>query len=348
MSGADPYRDLLRDLVAGKDLSADVASDLARQLTGGTWPPERVGAFLTALAAKGETSDELLGFARTLRQTGRKFEGPEEAGAIDLCGTGGAARPSYNISTVSAFVVAGAGQPVAKHGNSSARGPCGSSDLLHALGLPVTRSIPFAEASWKQEHLAFLHAPLYHTSTRAVAPVRQALGIRTIFNQLGPLTNPSGVHIQLVGSYSKEYARRAAPALRALGADRALFVHGAKGLDELSSQGRSWGWVFGKEPAGETSVDPLALLAPEERKGSLDPREPGAAAELAKQVLEGRGDGAVRGAVLLTSAAALWISGQAENMEQGIAMARDTLKSGVAKGKLDALQELARRETWDP
>lgn len=350
MNGKVEPVEWLRRLVAGTDLSEAEASTLARDLMDGNWPSERLGALLAALAAKGETTDELVGFARVLRERARRFEGPREAGAVDLCGTGGAARPSYNISTVSAFVVAACGQAVAKHGNVSARGPCGSTDLLSALGLPVARSVAFAQATWREERLAFLHAPLYHASTAAVGPVRKSLGIRTIFNQLGPLTNPASVRAQVVGCFSKEYARRAGPALDRLGVERSLLVHGAGGLDELSSLGTSWGWVGASVSASrrpcEIRIPPGSLLAHSERRGSLDPRSPEEAARLAEEVLRGGGDGSVRGSVLLTSGAALWTTEEVDSLAEGVVRARQALTDGSAWAKLAALRSIAAREEW--
>ncbi|MDE1820769.1 MAG: anthranilate phosphoribosyltransferase [Euryarchaeota archaeon] len=341
----------LQHLVQGEDLGPEEAREVAEGLLTGAFPPEVVASLLTALAAKGESPEELYAFSSTLRARARPFPGPAEAGAVDLCGTGGAKTPTFNISTVSAFVLAGAGVPVAKHGNVSARRPCGSSDVLSALGLPVLRSVAFAEASWRKERLCFLHAPLFHAATRSVAPVRKALGLRTIFNQLGPLTNPAGVSTQLVGCFSREYARRVTPVLHRLGVHRSLAVHGKGGMDELSSKGTDW-LLRSVEASGEgggateVSIDPSTLLSPEERRGDLRPRSPGEAAELTRAVLSGEGDGAVRGAVLLTAGAAIWLHGSAPELPSGVALARSALQDGRALDKLQKLQALARSQDW--
>jgi anthranilate phosphoribosyltransferase len=341
--------EMLSKLERHQDLTEGEAAGLARELVEGHLPADRTAKLLVALAEKGETSDELVGFAKVLRERCLKFPGPREAGALDLCGTGGSRRPTFNISTVSAFVVAACGQPVAKHGNVSARGPCGSTDLLTALGLPSERSIRFAEESWRRERLTFLHAPLYHTATKAVASVRKQLGGRTIFNQLGPLTNPAEVKVQLVGAYSDDYARRAGPALSRLGVERALFVHAEGEMDEFSSLGPTIVRAFGGTIPSDgitILIDPDPMLHPEERKGDLSPRPPPQAAELALRVLEGKGDGAVRGAVLLTSAAALWASDEQMPLSGGVERARQAILSGAALAKLRALQELAQQEEW--
>lgn len=345
----------LRRLVAREDLSEAEARALAETLVAGEVPPGMVAALLVALATKVETTDELVGFARVLRDRCRKFPGPREAGAIDVCGTGGAKVPSFNISTVGAFVVAAAGLPVAKHGNVSARGPCGSTDLLTALGLPVARSIRFAKASWEEQRLTFLHAPLYHAATGAVAPVRKTLGVRTIFNQLGPLTNPADVKCQVVGAYSPDYARRAGPAFRRLGVEKVMLFHSESGLDEFSSLERSTGYAYGRgdllgveiPPDGVSIQFEPTLLGEKERWGSLAPRPPAEAAAMTEEVLQGRGEGAVRGSVLLTAGAALWLAGKDRQLSDGVRRARETLVSGAAYSKLKALQELARREAWE-
>ena len=340
----------LERLVAHKDLGAEGAEEVAQALIEGSLPPELVGALLTALAAKGESPEELFGFARALRARARHFPGPSGAGAVDLCGTGGARTPSFNVSTVSSFVLSAAGVPVAKHGNFSSRGMCGSTDLLDALGLPVSTSVPFAEACWRDEQLCFLHAPLYHTATKGVAPIRRSLGIRTIFNQLGPLTNPAGVRVQLVGSGSEAYARLAVAVLRKLKVERVLAVHSSGGMDEFSSQDPTWSLRSpgkGVNDLAEETFDPKRLLPPSEREGDLSPRMPAEAARLAEEVLQGKGDGAVRGSVLLTAGAVLWLTGKVEDLGAGVSRARRHLEDGSARDKLERLRALARSGPWD-
>ncbi len=341
-------RALLR-LRRREDLDPESAREVAQGFLDGCFSPSTMRNLLVEFARKGESEEEVYAFASALRERARPFQGPRDAGAVDLCGTGGAPFPTFNISTVSSFVVSGAGAPVAKHGNVSARGPCGSSDLLEALGLPIRYSISFAEESWRSERIAFLHAPLYHTATRQVGPVRKEIGGRTVFNLLGPLTNPASVSSQLVGSYSKDYARLAVPLLHRLGVPRVLGVHGGEGADELTSNRK--GWVLHglpEDPARgrEGEVEPSRFLSRDEMAGDLRPRPPGEAAQLALDVLRGGGDGAVRGSVLLTSGAALWVQGRVPGLKEGVEMAKAAIQDGAAVGKLHRLQELARSRPW--
>lgn len=348
-SGALSHRVLLR-LQRGEDLDPELAREVARGFLDGSFPPATMRDLLVELARKGESEEEVYAFASALRESARPFQGPRAAGAVDLCGTGGAPFPTFNISTVSSFVVSGAGAPVAKHGNVSGRGPCGSSDLLEALGLPIRSSIAFAEESWRSERVAFLHAPLYHTATRQVGPVRKEIGGRTVFNLLGPLTNPASVPAQLVGSYSKEYARLAVPLLHRLGVRRVLGVHGLGGTDELTSKEKGWllhGFPEDPDRGREGQVEPSRFLSKEDRSGDLRPRPPGEAARLAVDLLNGGGDGAVRGSVLLTSGAALWVQGRAPGLKEGVEMAKAAIQDGTAAGKLHRLQELARSRPWE-
>lgn len=345
---------LLEQLRSGHGWSAEEASEVALAIMEGHLPEEGVREVLTALASKPESDEEVIGFARAMRSKAISFPGPREEGATDLCGTGGAAAPSFNISTVSAFVVAGAGLPVAKHGNASARGPCGSSDLLEALGLPVKTSLPFARTCWERARLVFLHAPLFHPATRLVAPIRRSLKIRTIFNQLGPLTNPAQVRFQVVGCFDREYGRRAARVLPVLGVERGAAVGSDRGEDELSSLGRSWAIPFpgdriaGRERTSGADLEilPEQLLHGTERAGSLQPRAPTEAAAQARALLEGRGDGALRGAVLLTSGLALKVAGHARDLSEGVQRAREALESGNARAKLESLETIARSSDW--
>ncbi len=340
-----PAPELLRSLVARQSLREEAARSLAEGIVRGSYTDLECAALLTALAAKGETEVEVGAFARVFRELATPF-GAGAPEAIDLCGTGGAPRPTFNVSTLSAFVVAATGIPVAKHGNSSARGPCGSSDFLEALGLPIRTSRKFAEESYRRERIAFLHAPLYHPAMRRVAPVRKALGVRTVFNLLGPLTNPAGVRRQVVGSFSREYAHLATRVLRDLGAERVGAAHGSDGSDEISPQVSSWVVTATREREETFEVRPEELLLPAERRGPWDPVPPSQAARTAEEVLSGA-PGSVRGAVLLTSGTAIWVAGRAPSVEEGVQVARSVLDSGRPMEKLRALQRLAKEAPWE-
>lgn len=340
-----PLTGTLRKLVAGQDLTPIEVDGIVGGLLDGSLPDPLAGALLAALATKGESVEEIRAFASHLRQRARPFLPDETRVALDLCGTGGAPTPSFNISTLGAVVVAAGKVPVTKHGNVSARGPCGSSDLLLALGLPVTTSIAFAEASFRREGLAFLHAPLYHSATTKVGPLRRTLGIRTVFNLLGPLTNPSSAKTHVVGAFSSEYAEKAREVLTRDGATAVAAVHGGDGTDEFTSKAPSKVLLARGERREEVLVDPAKHLRPDELDGDLASLPPPASAALAVKILQG-GRGARRGAILLTAGLAFWVSGAARDLGDGIEAARSIVDGGEAHRKLAALQSLAQEAAW--
>ena len=302
--------------------------------------PERT-ALLVALAQRDPSIGELTLAAREMRRRAVPFPIPPGDRAIDLCGSGGAPRPSFNVSTVSAFVVAAAGAPVLKHGNRSARGVCGSSDLLEALGLPVTSSREFAVASYRAERLAFLHAPLYHPATAAVREARRVVGIPTIFNRLGPLVNPARVAVQVVGAESPAAARRFASVLGRLGVRRGVAMSSAEGCDEFSPRRATRAFVWNGPRVRSLTLHPERYLEPGEQRGPWGALPPGEAALAAERLLNG-GPGARRGSVLLTSGAALWIAGKSRSIDDGLRTAREALDSGAAVDLLVRLRALAR------
>ena len=276
-----------------------------------------------------------------MRRRARPFAVPREDRPVDLCGSGGAPRPSYNVSTVSAFVVAASGVPVVKHGNRSARAPSGSSDLLEALGLPVTTRADFARAAYAKFRLAFLHAPLFHPATAVVAPARRLLGIPTIFNRLGPLSKPARVPFQVVGAADVASAERVAEALPQLGVESGIAMTSPEGCDEFSPRGVTTAFRWNAGPYRRIAVRAERYLAPEDRRGDWGALPPGEAAEETERLLAG-GGGARRGSVLLTSGAAIWVSGRASTLAGGIERAREALDSGAAEELLGGLRELAR------
>ena len=300
---------------------------------------ERAG-ILVALAARELDPEELAAFAAEMRRRATPFAVPEGDEPVDLCGSGGAPTPSFNVSTVSAFVVAAAGVPVVKHGNRSASGVCGSSDLLEALGLPVTTSTEFARATYRARRLAFLHAPLYHPATRAVAAARRAVCGPTIFTRLGPLSNPARVPFQLAGAPSPELARTFADVLARLGVRRGLSMASEDGCDEFSPQARTTAYVWNAASRHVRIVRPEAHLTHDERRGSWTALPPPRSAEEAIRVLQG-GDGARRGAVILTSGSALWLTGVVATFSEGVERAREVLDGGEAAEVLSELRELA-------
>jgi anthranilate phosphoribosyltransferase len=335
-------KDLLERVRSPTGLTVEEAAELAEELCENRYTIDEAGALLSAMAERGETAEELLGFARTLRKLAIPFDVPGARDGVDLCGTGGAPFPTFNVSTVAAFVVSACGQPVVKHGNSSHRGPCGSSDLLEALGLPVKTSLEFPQATFEKESLAFLHAPLFHRATRNVAPVRQRLGTRTIFNLLGPLTNPAHPRYQLVGAYSTGYAQLAVEVLPRLSCERVLAVHGDEGCDELSPGGPSSVFRWDDHGLSIERVEPEDLLSPGERDGDWTPLPPTEAARETEMILQGSRENARAGAVVLAAGAALWVTGRTEDLEGGVTRAREGIRSGRALSKLESLRALVR------
>ncbi len=321
--------------------SKDARRTFDTLLNPGRSESERV-AVLVALSARKESAAELTAFAREMRRRARPFPVPARDLAVDLCGSGGAPRPSFNVSTASAFVVAAGGVPVVKHGNRSARGPCGSSDLLEALGLPVADDPRFAAMSYRELGLAFLHAPLFHPATKAVVEARRVLGVRTIFNRLGPLSNPGHVPFQVVGVPDRPTAQRTAEVLRRLGLRRSLTLTSEEGCDEFSPSGTTFAFLQDPSRVRPTSVHAPDLLAPDDRRGSWGALPPPAAAAEVERIFAG-GGGARRGSILLTSGAALWIAGRAPTLADGVQRARDALDLGQAEERLTAMRALARK-----
>jgi anthranilate phosphoribosyltransferase len=331
---------VLRRLLEPRSLSAGDARDVFSALLAPKSSDLERAAILATLASRTPSSGELANFVREMHRYAIRFPFPSGDRPIDLCGSGGARVGSFNVSTVSAFVVAASGVPVLKHGNRSSRGPCGSSDLLEALGLPVTTSLAFSRATYRKVRLAFLHAPLYHPATRAVAAARTALGIPTVFNQLGPLSNPAAIPFQLVGVADPPTARRAVEALAKLGRHRAMAVTSVEGCDEFSPKRSTEAFVWSGRKITRQKIAARDLLPSEDRRGPWGPLLPGAAAEEARRILAG-GGGARRGSVLLTAGAALWLAGAAPRLEAGVRLARESLDSGRAEEVLETMTDIA-------
>ncbi|HTT15757.1 MAG TPA: anthranilate phosphoribosyltransferase [Thermoplasmata archaeon] len=335
MSGPVLARLLKREPLAPRE----IRTVFDRLVAPTTTDVERAG-LLIALAGRSVRADELAGFAREMRRRATPFPIPPRERPVDLCGSGGARVPSFNVSTVAAFVVRAAGPPVVKHGNRSSTGLCGSSDLLEALGLPVTFSPAFARATYRRWRLAFLHAPLFHPATKAVGAVRRALGVPTVFNRLGPLANPAAVPYQVAGAPDPGTAELFAHALRRLGVRRGVTMASEDGCDEFSPRARTRIWSWGPGPPHPSRLVPERLLAPPERRGPWDPLPPPRAAVEAERLLRG-GAGARRGSVLLTSGAALWCSGSARSIREGVEQARSVLDRGEALEMLERMREVA-------
>jgi anthranilate phosphoribosyltransferase len=330
-------RDALEQLLSGKSLSEDAAGELLHAMTGGNMPPAQAGAILAALRSKGVTADELRGFARAMRSLARRPAIAPAPRAIDIVGTGGDASGSFNLSTGAALLTAACGVDVVKHGNRSVSSQSGSADVLEQLGLKLPLDEAAAGACLAATRFTFLYAPHYHPSMKAVGPVRQAMGVRTVFNILGPLTNPAAPLFQLTGAYNLPTAQLMAEALAGLPIERAFVVHGAEGWDEPTPLGPFT--VLDVRP-GQVKAE---IRSPSDYGldlcGATDLAGGDAAsnARALQAVLVGADKGAHRDALLLGAALALEIVGKVDSPREGVALARQAIDGGAARRTLDSL-----------
>ena len=329
-----PY---LHRAVRREDLDAAAAEEAMEVILGGHASTAQIAAFLVALRMKGETADELIGFARAMRARASRVPADLAGGPLlDTCGTGGDARGTFNISTIAAFVVAGAGVRVAKHGNRSISSRCGSADVLERLGVRVAVEADQAARAIREVGIGFLFAPAFHPATKHAHAARLELKMRTIFNLLGPLTNPAGATAQLAGAPSEEAARLIADALAALGLERGFVVHGSDGLDEITITGPTLAYEIANGQVTRRTLTPedfgVAPAALEELQGG-DPEEN---CEIARAILAGA-RGPKRDVVLVNAAAALVVAGRATSFTEGMAVAAESIDSGAARRKLEEL-----------
>ena len=333
-------RESINTVVSGQSLTMEEASSVMREIMEGEATPAQLGAFLTALALKGETTQEIAGMARVMREMALRVEVDGEL--VDTVGTGGDGKNTFNISTATAFIAAGAGLKVAKHGNRAASGSCGSADVLEALGVQIELS-PVAVAQCINEvGVGFMFAPAFHPAMRHAGPVRREIGIRTVFNILGPLTNPAGAQTQLLGVAFPELGGIMAEVLGLLGSHHAMIVHGAGGLDEISLSGDTSVWEVRRGQVEEWTIRVEDTGLPETpieaiRGGS---KEENAATML--RLFQGE-QGAVRDMVLLNSAGVLMVGDKAETIRQGVEMSAGIIDSGAALAKLDQMVEVTQR-----
>lgn len=331
-------QDAIRQIVGGTDLSEQVATAVMSEMMDGTATPAQVGSFLTAMRMKGETEHELRGFASAMRRGASRISAPE--GAVDLCGTGGDGRNTINISTIASFVVAAAGVPVAKHANRAVSGRSGSADLMAALGIPHDLPPAAVQRSLDETGFGFMFAPVFHSSMRNVAAHRKEVGIRTVFNMLGPMTNPAGVKRQLIGVYDPAIAPTMARAMMGLGATNVMIVH-SQGLDELSNLGDTQVTELSGGSIREYRVSPgmfgLDMAEPRDLMGG----DPSDSARAALSILKGERS-ARADAVALNAAAAMYVSGKCGDLQQGLDIATETLRKGRALEKLKEYAAVAR------
>jgi anthranilate phosphoribosyltransferase len=334
MSGdMNELKALIAKVATGATLSEAEAETAFDIIMSGNATPSQMGGFLMALRVRGETVDEITGAVRIMRSKALRIEAPP--GAIDTAGTGGDASGTFNISTAAALVAAGAGVPVAKHGNRALSSKSGSADILTALGVNVDAEMGIVQRALDDIGIAFLMAPRHHTAMRHVGPTRVELGTRTIFNLLGPLSNPAGAKRQVVGVFAPQWVRPMAEVLGRLGGERAWVYHG-EGLDELTTAGTSQVAELKDGTVRTFTVTPEDAGLPRASLADLKGGDPAANAERMRALLGGE-TGPLRDVVLLNSAAALIVGGKAENLKNGVRLSAQSIDSGRARAVLDRL-----------
>jgi anthranilate phosphoribosyltransferase len=331
---ADDFKALIAKVATGANLTRDEAAGAFDRMMSGEATPSQMGGLLMALRVRGETVEEITGAVTTMRAKMLGVKAP--ANAIDVVGTGGDASGSFNISTCAAFIVAGAGVPVAKHGNRALSSKSGAADVLQALGVKIELDANQISACIRDAGIGFMFAPAHHPAMKNVGPTRVELGTRTIFNLLGPLSNPAGVKRQMIGTFSRAWVEPMAQVLKNLGSESIWVVHGSDGLDEITTSGPTSVAALENgnirtfdvtpEDAGLSRSKPEAL-----RGGDADHN-----ARSLLDVLKGK-PGAFRDVAILNAAAALVVAGKAKDLKQGAAIAAKSIESGEAEGSLDRL-----------
>jgi anthranilate phosphoribosyltransferase len=330
-------KEAISALVSGRSLAADDAAQVMEEIMQGEATPAQFGAFVTALRLKGETVDEIVGLARTMRA--RAIPVVAYGLVVDTCGTGGDGSQTFNISTTAAFVAAGAGLKVAKHGNRAMSSQCGSADVLEALGVKIDLTAEQVQRCLQDVGIGFMFAPSFHPAMKYASVPRREIGIRTVFNILGPLTNPAGAKAQVLGVANDTLVEKMAQALQQLGCQHALVVHGEDGLDEITVAGETHicelkgnhilNYVISPEKIGLTRADSESLKGGDAKEN----------AEMLRNILAGA-PGPQRDAVLMNTAAVLLAGDKAQTLRQGVELAQQTIDSGQALNKLEQLIEL--------
>ena len=334
-------REALGLIGSGKTLTRAEAEATMGSVMAGEATPAQLGGLLAALRVRGETMDEIAGFASAMRRAAVKVT-LSVADAVDIVGTGGSRNDPFNISTVASVVAAAAGAKVAKHGNRASSGKCGAADVLEALGVKIDLGPEAAARCVDEVGLAFLFAARYHPAMRHAGPVRREMGIRTVFNILGPLANPAGVRRMVLGVATPELGETMARVLGELGAHHVLVVHGADGLDEISPTGPTLVWELRGGAVRQSSIDPAALGLPLASVGDILSGDPAANAATARSIIGGE-TGARRSAVLLNAGAALIVAGLADGIREGMATAARVIDSGGARDTLDRFIATSQR-----
>jgi len=340
------YKQALEQALAGQDLSyADMLS-LMQQVMGGELTHAQIAGFIIALKVKGESIDEITAAATVMRNLSTKVEIADKTHLIDTCGTGGDGIQTFNVSTCAAFVAAAAGAKVAKHGGRSVSSTCGSADVLEALGVNVNLTPEQVAKCINEIGLGFMFAPNHHSAMRHAAPVRRELGVRTIFNLLGPLTNPANAKCQVMGVFGKDLTLKLAKVLQNLGAEHVLVVHGADGLDEISFTGDTYVAELKDGKISEYTLNPAQFGLKIHALKSIRVENAAQSKAMILDVLDGKAgagtQSAAREIVLLNAGAAIYVAGLQTSIHAGIEHAAQVIDSGLAKQKLDELVRLSK------
>lgn len=333
-------KEAIARIVLGEGLQEKEMMAVMTEVMEGEATPAQIAAFITALRIKGETVAEVTGAARIMRQKAVRIDARSSV-VVDTCGTGGDGQNTFNISTTAAFVVAAAGLTVAKHGNRAVSSGCGSADVLEALGVRIDAAPEIVEESLQQIGIGFLFAPRLHGAMKHAIGPRREIGIRTIFNMLGPLTNPAGATAQLIGVYNPMLTEMFASVLKNLGTKRAFVVHGSDGLDEATVTGETRVSELREGLVATYNIDPMELFGESFAAADLRGGDAEANARITTAILGGE-SGARRGIVVLNAALAIVAGGKAEGIREGIAVAESCIDSGAAREKLRALIEISR------
>jgi anthranilate phosphoribosyltransferase len=332
-------REGIQKLIDGANLTFEEAQGIMQEVMSGEATNAQIAAFLAALRIKGETVEELIAFAAVMREHCRRIQPQVQGRLVDTCGTGGDKIKTFNISTAAAFVVAGAGVAIAKHGNRSVTSKSGSADVLEKLGLNLKMQPEAVQATIEQVGVGFMFAPAFHPAMKYAIQPRREIGIRTVFNVLGPLTNPASANAQLLGIYDQQLTEPMAYALKKLGCEEAMVVHGLDGLDEISTAGKTAiAWLKEGEVA-TMQIAPKDFGVKQARIADIKGTTPDESAEILYKILSGQfsPDDPKTEIVLVNSAAGIIIGGKAENFDYGMAVARKSIESGAAYKKLKAL-----------
>jgi anthranilate phosphoribosyltransferase len=339
-----PIKTAINKVMGGASLNIDEAEEVMSQIMAGEATPAQIGAYLTALRMKGETVEEITGSARAMRSLAAPVRpNTTPAELVDTCGTGGDSAGTFNISTTAAFVVAGTGQKVAKHGNRSVSSKSGSADVLGALGVNLELTPPQVAQAIDEVGIGFLFAPKLHPAMKHAIGPRRELGVRTIFNVLGPLTNPAGAQAQIIGVYDERLTEPLAQVLGELGSRGAFVVHGHGGVDELTTTGPNRVSRLQNGQVITDTLDPLDLGFARSEAADLDGGTAEENAEITRNILAGGENGPRRDVVVLNAAAALVACGKAADLRAGITLANQSLDSGAALAVLNKFVEFTQR-----